>query len=65
MTLKKYKLKRKSIQTESIDYIEGTSKYNQFLRMNKTHINRLNDKEKEEYMFLGGFYAGCHHKQGG
>lgn len=62
--MRRIRLKRKQINNTSIDYNSGLEKFKTFITINRAFMNNMPEDKKVEYIFMGGFYSGCHYKKG-
>jgi len=65
--MKRIKLKgtTKDFQTNFDDYAVGKGKFQMYMRLNKQHLDKATENEKEFMLFMSGFYAACQYKLSG
>ena len=64
MKSKRLKLKRKvkDFQHNFDDYAVGKEKFNLYMRLNRKHLDKASESDREFMLFVSGFYQGCQHK---
>lgn len=64
--MKRIELKRKikDYQHNFDDYAVGKEKFQLYMRLNRQHLDKATENEREFMLFMSGFYSACQYKKG-